>query len=30
LKISSRQTSDINNVYNHNNNIKDIWTYTKI
>lgn len=25
LKISSRQTSDINNVYNHNNNnIKDI------
>jgi hypothetical protein len=27
LKISSRQTSDINNVYN---NIKDIWTYNKI
>jgi hypothetical protein len=29
LKISSRQTSDINNVYN-NTNIKDIWTYTKL
>jgi NADH-ubiquinone oxidoreductase chain 3 len=28
LKISSRQTSDINNMYY--NNIKDIWTYTKI
>jgi hypothetical protein len=29
LKISSRQTSDINNVYSYNN-IKDIWTYTKV
>ena len=28
LKISSRQTSYINNMYY--NNVKDIWTYTKI
>jgi NADH-ubiquinone oxidoreductase chain 3 len=27
LKINSRQTSDINNIYN---NIKDIWAYNKL
>jgi len=27
LKISSRQNTDINNIYNYDNKIKDIWTY---
>jgi len=27
LKISSRQNTDINNIYNYDNRIKDIWTY---
>jgi NADH-ubiquinone oxidoreductase chain 3 len=27
LKINSRQSTDINNIYNYDNNIKDILTY---
>ena len=27
LKISSRQNTDINNIYNYENKIKDIYTY---
>jgi len=29
LKISSRQNTDINNVYNYENKIKDIYTYVQ-
>ena len=29
LKISSRQNTDINNIYNYDNKIKDIWAYSQ-